>query len=147
MRQSLAWSSLQALWSISSVVLVTSQSIDDWSWVKSFAAVGDSYTAAIGAGRLYGNDDGSRDCSRYDSGYPAIIQRFIGGAETFQYLACSGATSIDILNQIDSLNSGIDLAVLTAGGNDLCLVSIYLCMNGNIQMFLHTHSYDRSQTL
>ncbi|KAL1867745.1 hypothetical protein VTK73DRAFT_4030 [Phialemonium thermophilum] len=104
--------------------VVLGQSYDDWSWVKSFAAVGDSFTAGIGAGGLYTNDDAGRKCSRYDQSYPVVMQRFMGGVQTFQYPACSGATSVDILAQIEGLAPGIDLAVLTAGGNDLCLSNI-----------------------
>lgn len=55
--------------------------------------------------------------------YPAIMNRFIGGAD-FSYLACSGDTSTDIASQIDNLDSDQDLVVLTAGGNDLCLVRL-----------------------
>lgn len=100
------------------------QSYDDWSWVKNFAAVGDSFTAGIGAGTLWDTSDSSVACSRYDGSYPAIMNRIMGGVQNFQFLACSGDTSDKILAQIQSLSAGQDLVVMTAGGNDLCLVSL-----------------------
>lgn len=109
--------------------LVNSEAYDDWSWVKRFAAVGDSFTAGIGAGRLWNNDQNSRDCSRYDGSWPVVMQRYMGSVTDFQYPACSGDTSASIMDQIESLNGGLDLAVLTAGGNDLCLVSTFLDWN------------------
>jgi lysophospholipase L1-like esterase len=55
------------------------------------------------------------------------MNRFFGNSvENFLYLACSGDTSSDIMGQIDALPSGQDLVVMTAGGNDLCLVSYQL---------------------
>ncbi|KAK0630522.1 SGNH hydrolase-type esterase domain-containing protein [Bombardia bombarda] len=115
---------LRLVVALCSVQLVKSQSYDDWSWVKSFAAVGDSFTAGIGAGRLWSNDQKTRDCSRYDGAWPVVMQRYMGSVTDFQYPACSGDTSSSIMSQIDGLRSGIDLAVLSAGGNDLCLSNI-----------------------
>jgi len=96
----------------------------DFSWVKKFAAVGDSFTAGIGSGNLYSDQKDDRDCSRYDYTYPVIISKFLGPSlEKFVYPACSGAISKGIFEQINALESGQDLVVMTAGGNDLCLVS------------------------
>ncbi len=102
------------------------QSYDDWSWVEKFAAIGDSFTAGIGAGSIWSTSDDSIACSRYDSSYPAVMNRVIGGLKSFYYPACSGATSDKILDQIESLPSDLDLVVMTAGGNDLCLVSAHI---------------------
>ncbi|KAJ5621957.1 SGNH hydrolase [Penicillium herquei] len=88
-----------------------------------FAAVGDSFTAGIGAGKIYSTGKSDVSCSRYDMSYPAVMNRFMAGAD-FSYLACSGDTSTDISSQIDNLDSDQDLVVLTAGGNDLCLSAI-----------------------
>jgi lysophospholipase L1-like esterase len=72
---------------------------------------------------LYSKSKSDVKCSRYDYGYPAIMNRFFGlSVETFSYLACSGDTSTDIAGQIEALDAGQDLVVMTAGGNDLCLV-------------------------
>ncbi|KAJ5933738.1 SGNH hydrolase [Penicillium verhagenii] len=91
--------------------------------LKKFAAIGDSFTAGIGAGKVYSTSESDVSCSRYDQSYPAVMNRFFGSAD-FSYIACSGDTSTDISAQIDALDSGQDLVVMTAGGNDLCLSSI-----------------------
>ncbi|XHF96443.1 hypothetical protein AWENTII_000081 [Aspergillus wentii] len=99
----------------------------DFSWIKRWAAVGDSFTAGIGSGNVYSNDRGDVSCSRYDYSYPVILNQYFGPSVTqFKYSACSGATSEDISGQIKGLPSDLDLAVLTAGGNDLCLTSIIM---------------------
>lgn len=97
---------------------------EDFSWVKNWAAVGDSFTAGIGSGNVYSSRSADRSCSRYDYSYPSIMNQYFGNSvKSFTYAACSGATSVDIASQISALPTGLDLAVLTAGGNDLCLVS------------------------
>lgn len=97
---------------------------EDFSWITNWAAVGDSFTAGIGSGNLYSSRKADKSCSRYDYSYPSIMNQFFGSSvDTFTYSACSGATSIEIAAQIDDLSKGLDLAVMTAGGNDLCLVS------------------------
>jgi lysophospholipase L1-like esterase len=95
----------------------------DNSWIRNWAAIGDSFTAGIGSGNLYSNQKSDWACSRYDYSYPAILNRYFGrSVNRFTYAACSGATSQDISGQISTLPSGQDLVVMTAGGNDLCLV-------------------------
>ncbi len=109
--------------------------VDDFSWIQTWSAVGDSFTAGIGSGKLLSDDPSDVKCSRYDYSYPAIMNRFFGPSVTsFTYTACSGAVTPDISSQIDALPHGQDLVVLTAGGNDLCLVSapdaiLKLCEN------------------
>ncbi|CAG8122912.1 unnamed protein product [Penicillium salamii] len=96
----------------------------DFSWVANWAAVGDSFTAGIGSGNVYSSRKEDKACSRYDYSYPSIMNQFFGSSvSNFTYLACSGDTSVDIAAQIARLSKGLDLAVMTAGGNDLCLVS------------------------
>lgn len=63
----------------------------DMSWIKRWAAIGDSYTAGIGAGRALGHHvhkeeigiiapDGLEElrdnmrCARYDRSYPKVIE-------------------------------------------------------------------------
>jgi lysophospholipase L1-like esterase len=94
-----------------------SQPYDDFTWVKNFAIIGDSYTAGIGAGSLI-----DYDCSRYDGSYAVMMSKFFAGLRNVYNKACTGAKTPDILTQVESLPGGLDLAVLTAGGNDLCLV-------------------------
>lgn len=96
----------------------------DFSWVRRWAAVGDSYTAGVGSGSLYSQRKEDVKCSRYDHSYAAIINEFLGGSvQNFQYLACTGDRSGDIIQQISALQGNLDLVMMTAGGNDLCLVS------------------------
>lgn len=105
----------------------------DFSWVKRWAAVGDSFTAGIGSGSPLGsflNDQpGDTDwyCARYDTAYPMIINDALGSSvESFQFTACSGDRTGGIYQQIQALEGNLDLVVMTAGGNDLCLVCVYL---------------------
>jgi lysophospholipase L1-like esterase len=92
-------------------------------WVERFASVGDSYSAGLGAG-----DRLDWRCSRYAESYPNILHSSLLGAHprrTHQFLACSGATSTEILdNQVGALSSDIDLLTISAGGNDIGLTAI-----------------------
>jgi lysophospholipase L1-like esterase len=113
----------------------------DFSWVKRWAAIGDSYTAGIGAGNPLGDiltdelsielpdgkisGHGDWYCARYDQSYPMILDRLLGGqVEHFQYFACSGDRSEQIYQQAQQLEGDLDLVVMTVGGNDLCLVRV-----------------------
>lgn len=99
----------------------------DFGWVKSWAAIGDSYTAGIGSGRQLGGIFHNRDdwyCSRYDEAYPVVVNKAFGSAvEKFQFEACSGDRSVQIYDQVQNMDGDLDLVIMTAGGNDLCLVS------------------------
>ncbi len=99
--------------------------VNDFSWIKTWSAVGDSFTAGIGSGNLLTDHPEDLACSRYDYSYASIMNRYFGSSvSSFTYSACSGATSVDIDKQINALPNGQDLVVLTAGGNDLCLVRL-----------------------
>ncbi|KAJ5608124.1 SGNH hydrolase [Penicillium hordei] len=89
------------------------------------AAVGDSFTAGIGSGNVHSSRKEDTVCSRYDYSYPSIMNQFFSSSvSNFTYLACSGDTLVDIAAQIARLSKGLDLAVMTAGGNYLCLTTI-----------------------
>lgn len=95
----------------------------DFGWIKRWAAIGDSFTAGIGAGNLYSREKEDYQCSRYDHAYPALANNKFGPAvEDFQYVACSGDRSVQIYDQITKMQGNVDLVMMTAGGNDLCLV-------------------------
>ncbi|KAG7429386.1 hypothetical protein Forpi1262_v010155 [Fusarium oxysporum f. sp. raphani] len=121
----------------------------DFSWVKRWAAIGDSYTAGIGSGRPLGSildgeeldvkvktmnitlpnlefsGHGNWYCARYDMSYPMIISRLLGSqVESFQYAACSGDRAGQIYQQAEQIEGDLDMVMLTAGGNDLCLAGI-----------------------
>ncbi|KAK4143162.1 SGNH hydrolase-type esterase domain-containing protein [Dichotomopilus funicola] len=100
----------------------------DFGWVKRWAAVGDSFTAGIGSGSPIGNPltespyQNDWYCARYDTSYPMIMNDALGSSvEDFQFLACSGDRTGGIYKQIEELEGELDLVVMTAGGNDLCL--------------------------
>lgn len=79
---------------------------EDFSAIKTVATIGDSYAAGIGAGL---RTDWS--CSRYDHAYPALLASYEGLANaTFQFLACSGALSTDVLaKQVPAINGIVDM--------------------------------------
>lgn len=121
-------------------------------WIRRWAAIGDSYTAGIGAGQPLGHmiteeevaitePDGAdqiRDnwrCARYDMAYPKVLERQFPNVnkDGFQYLACSGDRSVQIYQQARALKGNLDFVTFTAGGNDLCLVSansLMCCQEG-----------------
>lgn len=107
---------------------ITAKSPTDFTWVKRFAAIGDSFTAGIGSGAALGSffhNKSDWECSRYDQSYPMFIKNYLGSAiDDFQYPACSGDKSWQIYEQAKALQGNIDLLTLTAGGNDLCLADI-----------------------
>jgi hypothetical protein len=90
----------------------------DYSWVKRYAAIGDSFAAGIGVGNLEGAKD-AKECSRYTGGYPNKMQEEIQAGE-YQFLACSGAVSKDMTEkQVPQLKDKYDLITISAGGNDV----------------------------
>ncbi|KAH7344362.1 SGNH hydrolase-type esterase domain-containing protein, partial [Pyrenochaeta sp. MPI-SDFR-AT-0127] len=98
----------------------------DLDFVRKWAAIGDSYAAGIGSGSKL---RGSGSCGRFDNSYPMLLQRYEempkNPAPTMDYLACSGATSPQILDgQVAELGTGYDLITLSSGGNDVGLVDI-----------------------
>lgn len=103
--------------------------LEDQSWIKSWAAVGDSYAAGIGAGtRLSGIGD--YFCSRYNQSYPYLMntdERFGRGTDRkFTFWACSGALTPDITKkQIAKLDdTSQQMITVSSGGNDVGLVDI-----------------------
>jgi len=102
----------------------------NFDWVRRYAAIGDSLTAGVGSGSRLGLPWHRFDdwmCSRYDLSWPMLIYNYIGsGIEDFQYTACMGAETPDIYKQVQNLKGDLDLVVMTAGGNDLCLVHIII---------------------
>ncbi|OQO09623.1 hypothetical protein B0A48_05025 [Cryoendolithus antarcticus] len=98
----------------------------DLSWIKDWASVGDSFSTGVGAGkRMEGCGDPL--CSRYDAGFPSIINADdnLAGDHTFTNLACTGAT-VDVVNgQVTALKDGSqDFVTITAGINDAFFADI-----------------------
>lgn len=95
----------------------------DFSWVKRWAAIGDSFTSGVGSGKLYSQEAGDYKCARYDHSYAALVNNYLGpSVQKFQYTACAGDRSAQIHNQVSDLDGNLNLVMMTAGGNDLCLV-------------------------
>ncbi|KAG9758271.1 SGNH hydrolase, partial [Aureobasidium melanogenum] len=96
---------------------------NDQSWITKWAAIGDSYSAGIGCG--YVLDYG---CARYNFSFPSLInvdERMGDASRDFQFLACSGAESSDVLqNQVPQITDGIQMITVTAEGNDAHFSSI-----------------------
>jgi lysophospholipase L1-like esterase len=80
-----------------------------------YTALGDSYASGVGT-REYIADGTS--CRRSLHAYPELLAGRTGASLTFA--ACSGATTIDVLNgQLGSLNAGTTYVTVQAGGNDM----------------------------
>ncbi|KAH7128006.1 SGNH hydrolase-type esterase domain-containing protein [Dactylonectria estremocensis] len=107
----------------------------DFSWINKIAAIGDSYSAGIGAGDRLGGISDALDptsdwaCSRYTGSYPYLVSNDerLGDAanRNFQFKSCSGAVSKDVLEQqIPALDADQQVILLSIGGNDVELVNI-----------------------
>ena len=102
---------------------------EDQSWIKSWAAVGDSYAAGIGAGQRLGGI-GDYFCSRTDESYPNLMntdERFGPGTDRkFTFWACSGAKTPEVTSeQIAKLDDrSQQMITVSSGGNDVGLVDI-----------------------
>jgi lysophospholipase L1-like esterase len=79
-----------------------------------YVALGDSYSAGVGAGNYVG---ASGSCDRSYNSYPYLWAS--GHATSFKDVACSGATTSDVLNsQVSALSSSTTEVTITIGGND-----------------------------
>ncbi|KAL6229677.1 SGNH hydrolase-type esterase domain-containing protein [Aspergillus navahoensis] len=107
----------------------------DLSWITKLAAIGDSYSAGIGAGdRLgsiidIGDEQSDYACSRYDHAYPYLVnqdERLGDPANrNFQFRSCSGAVIKDVLEkQIPAIDNDQQAILLSIGGNDAELSNI-----------------------
>jgi lysophospholipase L1-like esterase len=94
------------------------------SWAATttvYAALGDSYASGVGAGPY---DPASGSCDRSSRSAAALWAAGHPGT-TFSFVACSGATTTDVLNnQLGPLNSATTQVTLTIGGNDAGFVTV-----------------------
>ncbi len=87
-----------------------------------YVALGDSYASGLGAGS-YGT---SGSCSR-SANAAAQLWANANHPTSFAFVACSGATTSDVLNsQLASVNSGTTLVSLLIGGNDVGFSSVMI---------------------
>ncbi|KAK2882542.1 hypothetical protein FQN49_000227 [Arthroderma sp. PD_2] len=104
--------------------------VTDLSFIKNMAAIGDSYAAGIGAGHKLGNvfqafeSQSDYACSRYDRSFPYLVNQDerLGDSKNrkFQFQACSGALTKDVLDkQIPLVEKEQDAILLSVGKSDL----------------------------
>ncbi|MGW1840309.1 SGNH/GDSL hydrolase family protein [Streptomyces sp. NPDC002067] len=80
-----------------------------------YVALGDSYSAGVGAGSY---DSASGSCKRSTKAYAALWAA-ANSPSSFDFTACSGAKTGDVLNgQLAPLSSSTGLVSISVGGND-----------------------------
>ncbi len=92
--------------------------------VRSYVAIGDSFTAGPGLADLR---DGAAFCLRSDHNWPSLVARSVD-PKSFVDVSCAGATTHDVLQngaglagtrpQIDAVKPDTDLVTVGIGGND-----------------------------
>ncbi|MEU1886147.1 SGNH/GDSL hydrolase family protein [Micromonospora rifamycinica] len=86
-----------------------------------YVALGDSYASGVGADS-YTSESGA--CQRSTNAYPALYNTNVKPA-SYKSVACSGATTTDVVNnQLSALTSSTTLVSVTIGGNDVGFTSI-----------------------
>jgi lysophospholipase L1-like esterase len=86
-----------------------------------YVALGDSYSAGVGAG---GTIASSGACERSTNAYSALWAGRNAPA-SYVSVACSGATTADVINtQVAALNASTTLVSVTIGGNDVGFSSV-----------------------
>lgn len=92
-----------------------------------YVALGDSFSSGLGT-RDYDDDD----CKRGPAAYPEVWSESHATA-SFDFVACSGATTDDVLdNQVSALESDTDLVTITIGGNDVGFADVITtCRTGS----------------
>jgi lysophospholipase L1-like esterase len=86
-----------------------------------YVALGDSYSAGVGAGDYYSS---SGSCDRSPNAYPALWAAAHSPA-SFAFVACSGAKTTDVINnQLSALSASTTLVSITIGGNDAGFSSV-----------------------
>jgi lysophospholipase L1-like esterase len=84
-----------------------------------YVALGDSYASGLGAGSYSGGS-----CERSANAYPQLWANANHPA-SFAFVACSGATTTDVINsQISALSAATTLVSVTIGGNDVGFSSV-----------------------
>lgn len=80
-----------------------------------YAALGDSYAAGFGGG-----DYGPAPCFQSPNGYASVLASDPGQVHV-ALRGCTGATTTDVLGQLDGLDHRTKFVTLTVGANDLGL--------------------------
>jgi lysophospholipase L1-like esterase len=92
-----------------------------------YVALGDSYASGLGAGHYSGGS-----CDRSSGAYPQLWANANHPA-SFAFVACSGATTTDVINsQISALSGATTLVSVTIGGNDVGFSNVMItCVLGS----------------
>ncbi len=86
-----------------------------------YAALGDSYSSGVGTGDYYSN---SGSCDRSPESYAALWDA-AHSVSNFDFAACSGAKTTDVLNsQLGGLSASTNLITMNIGGNDAGFSSV-----------------------
>ena len=84
-----------------------------------YVALGDSYSSGLGAGSYSGGS-----CYRSSHAYSEVWASANAPA-SFAFVACSGATTTDVINgQLAAVSSATSLISITIGGNDVGFASV-----------------------
>lgn len=105
---------VSALAALSMIGFAAQASADPDALAGKYVALGDSYASGTGAGD-YG-DSGS--CKRSANAYAQLWANDNAPSE-FAFVACSGATTGDVLNnQVGALTADTEFVTISVGGND-----------------------------
>lgn len=106
-----------------------------------YVAMGDSFSSGEGNPPFEAGTDTSSDkCHRSSEAYPRLLQADSSlSLGTTSFVACSGATTNDVLNgkdgessQLDALSENTETVTITVGGNDVGFSDyIQLCFAGS----------------
>jgi lysophospholipase L1-like esterase len=84
-----------------------------------YVALGDSYSSGLGAGSYSGGS-----CYRSSNAYPPDWAN-ANSPSSFAFVACSGATTLDVISsQLSALSASTTLVSITIGGNDVGFSSV-----------------------
>jgi lysophospholipase L1-like esterase len=106
---------------------------------KNYVAMGDSFSSGEGVPTFMSPSD-TNDCHRSHRAYSRLLDDNTGSRWNLTaFVACSGATTADVINgkngenpQIDALSSNIDTVTMTIGGNDIGFEQfVYACLFKN----------------
>jgi lysophospholipase L1-like esterase len=89
-----------------------------------YVALGDSFSSGVGTGSY----TLSSSCKRSVYAYPYLLSQQRAGT-SLNFVACSGATTTDLLNtQLAAVSSSTTIVTMTIGGNDIGFSNlIYQC--------------------
>jgi lysophospholipase L1-like esterase len=107
---------------VAAVVLVCALSggVAAGAYADNYVALGDSYSSGTGT-RDYSLNSG---CQRGPYAYPALIKADRPGTN-LNFVACSGATTTDVMNnQISAVTGTTNIVTITIGGNDAGFSSV-----------------------